>query len=184
MDGETEAQRSSSWRTKTARRQSWAHLLRSPLSDNGWFFCRMWPWSELCAWPPATSSLWPYPPWSALGPSGPPGDATLCSQQPLPRAEDGGALQAAAQTLRQTDPHKQTGQTASCPFGDMAWIDWILDWGWMCQWPYRACLPPPVLGQGVCYAWHCSCPLLSLIKAWKNRVASSCVRGWVSQTMI
>ena len=121
-------------------------------SDHDWFFCRMWPWSELCAWPPATSSPWPCPPWSAPGPSGPPGDATLCSQQPLPCAEDGGALQTAAQTLRQTDPHKQTGQTASCPFGDMAWVDWILGWGWMCRWPCRACLPPPVLGQGVCYA--------------------------------
>lgn len=144
----------------------------------------MWPWSELCAWPPATSSFWPYPLWAAPGPSGPPGDATLCSQQPLPCAEDGGTLQAAAQTLRQIDPHIQTGQTASCSFGDMAWVDWILGWGWMCQWPCRACLPPQVLGQGVCYAWYCSCPLLSPIKAWKNRVASSCVREWVFQTMI
>lgn len=144
----------------------------------------MWPWSELYAWPPATSIFWPYPLWAAPGPSGPPGDATLCSQQPLPCAEDGGTLQAAAQTLRQIDPHIQTGQTASCSFGDMAWIDWILGWGWMCQWPCRACLTPQVLGQGVCYAWYCSCPLLSPIKAWKNRVASSCVREWVSQTTI
>lgn len=144
----------------------------------------MWPWSELCAWPPATSSPWPYPPRSAPGPGGPPGDATLCSQQPLPCTKDGGTLQAAAQTLRQTDLHIQTGQTASCPFGDMAWVDWILGWGWICQWLCRACLPPQVLGQCVCYAWYCSCPLLSPIKAWKNRVASSCVRERASQTMI
>lgn len=150
-------------------------------SDNGWFFCRMWPWSELWACPPASTGRQLCPPWSAPGPCGPPGDATLCSQQPLSCAEDGGALPTAAQTLRQADPHVQTGQTASCPFGDMAWVDWPLCESWMCPRPCRACLPPQVLGQGVCCACHCCCPSLSPIKAWKNRVASFCVREWVSQ---
>lgn len=60
--------------------------------SDSWFFCRMWPWSELCTWPPATSSPWPCLPWSAPRPSGPPGNATLCSQQPLSCAKDGGTL--------------------------------------------------------------------------------------------
>lgn len=123
----------------------------------------MWPWSELCAWSTATSSFWPSPPRSAPGPGGPPGNATLCSQQPLPCAEDGGTLQAAAQTFRQTGPHIQTGQAASGTFGDMAWVDWTLGWGWMCQWPCRACLPPR------CWAMVLLCLALFLSIAVTNK---------------
>ena len=81
----------------------------------------------------------------------PPGGChSVCPKAP-PRGR-GGDVQAAAQTFRGTGPHTRAGQPASCPLEDMVWVACIWSWSWTCQ------LPCQVPGQGVCSAWHCSCP--------------------------